>query len=171
MSENRIILHDGKKEIAEAEAALTTRRGKIVAALEACRIAMNEFLDRPIEFNDLEPFLKSANDDERKEKAIKLWLAKTRQVVPALKIKLTSAIITPKEVIDFLEPIAEYLNDKSDDPKQYWDDQHKVFAVIPISKEDHDIITERSRVYCPTRTLADRLRRSGYEIERKKYGM
>lgn len=149
MVENRIILYDGKKEIAEAEEALTARRTKIVEALEVCRSAMEKFLERPIDFEDLEPFLKSANEDDRKEKAIKLWLSKTRQVVPALKVKLTSAIITPKEVIDLLEPFAEYLKDKSEDSKRYWEEKSKVFAVIPVGKEDRDIIIERCRVYCP----------------------
>lgn len=148
METNRIIIYDGKKEIAEAETALIQRRAKIAEALEACRVAMDKFLERPTDFEDLEPFFETKNEEARKELAIKLWLSKTRQTVPALSVKLTTVIITPTEVTELLKVFQNYKEMESQDPKRYWDEQHKVFAAMPISKEDKDIITERSRVYC-----------------------
>lgn len=148
MSSNRIILYDGKFEAEKAEEELLERRNNILQGLESARMAMVQFLGREMEYSDLEPFINQTKADERKEMALKLWLEVTNQTVPKMFVKLSSAILTPPEVTKLLEGIVKMDEWRSEAPKRYWNEKAKVFEVVPVSKEDKDILIERYRVYC-----------------------
>jgi hypothetical protein len=144
---NRIIFQDGKAEAEKDEMRLIEHRTNIVAELETARLATVNFLGREVEYEDLEPFINEKSED-RKERALKLYLEMHNQSIPKLMVKLSAAMITPTEVKTFLEGLEALDTYRMDDPKRYWDSNAKIFAMIPVSKEEKAILIERNRVYC-----------------------